>query len=87
MTDYYRVNIFSGSIAILNRLAFEGATKRNKPELKVGDVIYCRVSLAHRDLDTELTCISSTSNKKSWSSGESVRICPIFFFFFLSSHL
>jgi exosome complex component RRP40 len=72
--DYYRVNIFSGSVAILNRLAFEGATKRNKPELKVGDVIYCRVSLAHRDLDTELTCISASSNKKSWSSGESVSL-------------
>jgi len=71
--DYYRVNIFSGCLALLSRLGFEGATKRNKPELKVGDLIYCRVSLAHKDLDTELTCISNSTSKKDWSSGETVR--------------
>jgi len=70
--DYYRVNIFSGCLALLSRLGFEGATKRNKPELKVGDLIYCRVSLAHKDLDTELTCISNSTSKKDWSSGETV---------------
>lgn len=70
--DYYRVNIFSGSLALLSRLGFEGATKRNKPELKIGDLIYCRVSLAHKDLDTELTCISNSTSKKDWSSGETV---------------
>lgn len=71
--DFYRVNIFSGSSAILNKLSFEGATKRNKPELKKGDVIYARVTLAHKDLDTELSCMSSSGPKKEWSSGETVR--------------
>ena len=63
-TDYYKVNIFSGvnSYALLGRLAFEGATKRNKPELKKGDVIYARVLMAHKDLDTELTCLSNTGD-------------------------
>jgi exosome complex component RRP40 len=75
--DFYRVNIFSGAPAMLSRLGFEGATKRNKPDLKVGDVIYCRVSLAHRDLDVELTCLSSSGNKKGWSSGESVSPCSL----------
>lgn len=70
--DFYRVNIFSGSSAILNKLSFEGATKRNKPELKKGDVIYARVTLAHKDLDTELSCMSSSGPKKEWSSGETV---------------
>lgn len=70
--DYYRVNICSGSIALLHRLGFEGASKRNKPELRVGDIVYCKVSLAHRHLDTELTCISSSGVKKGWSSGEAV---------------
>ena len=72
LSEYYRVNIFSGSAALLGRLAFEGATKRNKPELKRGDLVYARVSLAHKDLETELTCISSSGSKKEWSSGESV---------------
>jgi len=70
--DFYKINIFSGSIALLNRLAFEGATKRNKPEMKKGDVVYCRVSLAHKDIDTELTCLSASGIKKDWSSGETV---------------
>lgn len=70
--DFYKVNILSGSTALLNRLAFEGASKRNKPEYKVGDVVYCKVKLAHKHLDTELTCISSSGVKKGWSSGEAV---------------
>ena len=55
--DYYRVNIASTSSAMLNRLAFEGATKRNKPALKVGDIIYARVIRANKHMDTELSCI------------------------------
>ena len=70
--DYYKVNIFSGTLALLNRLAFEGATKRNKPEMKKGDVVYCRVLFAHKDIDTELTCLSASGIKKDWSSGETV---------------
>ena len=75
--DFYKVNIFSGSSALLSRLAFEGASKRNRPELKRGDVIYARVSLAHRDLDVELTCISASGSKKEWTTGETV--FPLFF--------
>lgn len=71
--DFYRVNIGSGMPCILSRVCFEGATKRNKPELKIGDSVYCRVSLAHKDLETELTCVSSgTGSKKEWSTGETV---------------
>jgi exosome complex component RRP40 len=70
--DFYSVNIFSGCTCILNRLAFEGATKRNRPELKKGDVIYAKVQAAGKDCDTELTCISSSGVKKEWSSGETV---------------
>ena len=66
------MNLFSGSAALLHRLGFEGATKRNKPELKIGDVVYCRVSLAHADLDTEVTCTTTSGIKKEWSSGETV---------------
>lgn len=71
--EHYKVNIQSGSTAFLSRVGFEGATKRNKPELKTGEVVYCRVQLAHKGIDTELTCIASGGvSKKEWSSGESV---------------
>ena len=70
--DFYRVNIFSGQLALLSRLAFEGATKRNRPELKRGDVIYTRVSACSKHCDTELSCISSSGSRKEWSSGETV---------------
>lgn len=72
--EFYLVNIYCGYSCILNRLAFEGATKRNKPELKKGDVIYARVISASKDTDTELSCISTIGSKKEWSSGETVSI-------------
>ena len=70
--EFYKVNIFSSAPALLGKLAFEGATKRNKPELKKGDAVYVRVCVAHKDLDCEVTCISSGGVKKEWSSGETV---------------
>lgn len=70
--EYYKVNIFSTSSALLGRLSFEGATKRNKPELHKGDVVYARVILAHKDMDYELSCISASGSKKEWSSGETM---------------
>jgi len=73
-TDYYKVNIFSGanSIALLGRLAFEGATKRNKPELKKGDIVYARITMTNKDIDTELTCLSNTGSKKEWTTNETI---------------
>jgi len=44
-------------------LAFEGATKRNKPALKVGSLVYARVSLAHKDMDPELECFDAQTHK------------------------
>jgi exosome complex component RRP40 len=75
--EFYKVNIFSSSTALLNKLAFEGATKRNKPELKKGDLLYLRVSVADKDLDTEVTCITSSGSKKEWSTGETVIISHV----------
>lgn len=59
--DNYKVNIGSPAPALLNRLAFEGATKRNKPTLKAGDVIYARVITANKHMDTELSCIGNST--------------------------
>ena len=72
LSEFYKVNIFSSASALLGKLSFEGATKRNKPELKKGDVVYVRVVVAHKDMDCEVTCLSSTGVKKEWSTGETV---------------
>ncbi|TFK20421.1 exosome complex exonuclease RRP40 [Coprinopsis marcescibilis] len=63
MGEGYRVDIGSAHQASLDALAFEGATKRNKPNLKVGSLIYARVSLAHKDMEPELECFDAQSRK------------------------
>jgi exosome complex RNA-binding protein Rrp4 len=77
----FRVDIGSAHPASLDGLAFEGATKRNRPNLKVrraqfsqkilranfcaqiGNLIYARVSLAHKDMEPELECFDAQTRK------------------------
>jgi len=59
----WRVDIGSAHPASLDGLAFEGATKRNKPSLKVGSLLYARVSLAHKDMEPELECFDAQTHK------------------------
>ncbi|KAI0464330.1 hypothetical protein LJB42_001941 [Komagataella kurtzmanii] len=44
--------------------AFPNASKKNRPHLKVGDVIYARVLSAERDIEVELECIDPTTGKE-----------------------
>ncbi|RDB17864.1 Exosome complex component rrp40 [Hypsizygus marmoreus] len=59
----FRVDIGSAHYASLDGLAFEGATKRNKPNLKIGCLVYARVSLAHKDMEPELECFDAQTRK------------------------
>jgi exosome complex component RRP40 len=59
----WRVDIGSAHFAQLDGLAFEGASKRNKPNLKVGTLLYARVSLAHKDMEPELECFDAQTRK------------------------
>ena len=43
--DYYKAEIRSGALAYLPRLAFDGATKRNRPDLKRGIYSYIHAYL------------------------------------------
>ncbi|TFK52592.1 hypothetical protein OE88DRAFT_1657933 [Heliocybe sulcata] len=52
-------------MANLDALAFEGATKRNKPNMKVGALVYARVSLAHKDMEPELECFNAQTHKSA----------------------
>ncbi|KAF8895344.1 hypothetical protein BD779DRAFT_1498988 [Infundibulicybe gibba] len=59
----FRVDIGSAHYASLDGLAFEGATKRNKPNLKIGCLVYARISLAHKDMEPELECFDAQTRK------------------------
>lgn len=72
MSKYNFIYILSVSIHSFMIASYAGATKRNKPELKRGDSIYARVTMAHRDLDTELVCTVASGPKRDWSTGENV---------------
>lgn len=59
----FRVDIGGPHNANLDALAFEGATKRNRPNLKVGSLLYARVSLSHKDMEPELECFDAQTRK------------------------
>lgn len=60
---HVRVDINSADLATLSLLAFEGANKRNKPNLNVGDLVYAKVLSASRHVETELVCVNSNGKK------------------------
>ena len=63
--DELRIDIGGAHIAMMSGIAFEGATQRNKPDLKNGNVVYARVIAANKDVEPELSCV----NKKGKANG------------------
>ncbi|XP_050403694.1 exosome complex component RRP40 [Patella vulgata] len=57
MGDVFRVDVGASEAATLPYIAFEGATKRNRPDVKVGDIVFARFSVANKDMEAELVCI------------------------------
>ena len=49
--------------ATLPILSFEGATKKTRPQLSQGALVYARVTLANKHMDPELECVSSSTGK------------------------
>ncbi|KAH7304947.1 hypothetical protein B0I35DRAFT_484140 [Stachybotrys elegans] len=49
--------------AILPQLSFESATKKTRPILAPGALVYARVSLANKHMDTEIECVSPATGK------------------------
>uniref|UniRef100_A0A224YY06 Exosome complex component RRP40 n=1 Tax=Rhipicephalus zambeziensis TaxID=60191 RepID=A0A224YY06_9ACAR len=58
-----RVNIGSSEPATLSVFAFEGATKRNRPDVEVGDIVMAQVLMANRGMEPELVCMDSYGKK------------------------
>jgi len=71
-SEAYRVDVGGATAAFLPLLAFDGASRRNKPELPVGTLVYARVSGVDRHADAELTCEVADGPKRDWVTGESV---------------
>lgn len=61
----FLVDINGPFAALLPQLSFEGATKRNRPNLRTGDLVYCRVTETSRDTDTVLTCVDAAGRAGS----------------------
>lgn len=60
---HVRVDINSADLATLSLLAFEGANKRNKPNLNVGDLVYAKILSASKHVETELVCVNSNGKR------------------------
>lgn len=69
-SEFYKVDINSYTSAILNAKDFEGATKKQKPNLNLGDVVFARVSKVNKFDAPTLSCINPLE-QKNWASGES----------------
>ena len=58
-----RVDIGTSEPASLSYLAFEGATKRNRPNVNVGDIVYAKLLVASSHTEAELVCVDSYGKK------------------------
>ncbi|XP_041055801.1 exosome complex component RRP40-like [Carcharodon carcharias] len=57
--DIFKVEVGGSEQASLSYLAFEGATKRNRPNVQVGDLVFAQFVVANKDMEPELVCIDS----------------------------
>lgn len=70
-SEEYRLDINGTDTATLSAVAFEGATKKNKPHLNIGSLVYCRITRASKNMEAEASCIEPGSSK-SWVGGETL---------------
>jgi len=63
--DNYRVDINSAHAATLPILSFEAATKQNRPQLNVTQLVYARISFANKDIEPEIECVDPSSGKSA----------------------
>lgn len=59
-SENFTVDIGAPSFATLGVFSFEGASRRNVPNLQAGSALYMRVLKAHRDMTPELSCVDAT---------------------------
>lgn len=59
VAEKYIVEIKAPTSASLSHYAFEGATKRNRPQLQTGDVVFGRITRLDKHLDPQMECFNS----------------------------
>lgn len=72
--ENFHVDIGAPFPALLDTLAFEGATRRNRPNLSEGDLVYARVTTTHRDIGTDLSCMD-VSGQVGFSVSHALNLC------------
>mmetsp|Transcript_26878 Transcript_26878/g.58657 ORF Transcript_26878/g.58657 Transcript_26878/m.58657 type:complete len:232 (+) Transcript_26878:140-835(+) len=60
MGENFVVDIGAPFNALLPQLSFEGATRRNRPNLHSGDIVHARVVSASRDMEPVLSCMDAS---------------------------
>jgi exosome complex component RRP40 len=62
--EYYQVSLSAYTAAVvLPHLAFEGASKKTRPQLHAGDLVYARVLSASRQTEVEIQCFNENTGK------------------------
>lgn len=63
--EFFKVSLqeFSPQVQ-LSMMAFPNALKKNRPNLKVGQAVYARVSESVAEIDTEIECIDPETGKE-----------------------
>mmetsp|Transcript_9236 Transcript_9236/g.21366 ORF Transcript_9236/g.21366 Transcript_9236/m.21366 type:complete len:296 (+) Transcript_9236:29-916(+) len=70
--ESFRLDLAGTGSATLPVLAFDGATKRNRPVYHPGALVFARVAKVHQDMDPELTCMVASGPRKDWMTGQSL---------------
>ena len=66
LADAYKLDLGSSCSATLNFSGFDGATKKNRPNLVIGDVVFARVSVANKDMEPEVVCLDAENRPEGF---------------------
>ena len=64
--ENFKIDLGAAQPATLSVLSFEGATKKNRPNFQVGSLVYARVILANKDMESELSCMSARNKAEGY---------------------
>lgn len=73
--EHYRVRVRGTALALLPALAFDGASRRNKPSLAPGALVFARVAACSKHMEPELSCAAlpgSGVRAPDWVTGQAV---------------
>lgn len=75
----YKVDLGGQRPAQLAALAFEHATRKNRPNLQVGALVYARVSEADKDMEPDIECLDAAQGFGELKGGYLIRgLLPCF---------